>query len=632
LSARVPGLQLRYLFVPSSSPIVVSPDGGNPVVIDLLVIVSNPVPTAIVTLAEIVINIPTGSTEPGALSGQPDPFAPVYDKSCGWTITASGANITLAPPTGKKTAQIAGSLLFTLPGIQINHAFGTVQLKVGEQSATGAWSTDGTTYTLVKDPNGYVITSFSAQPSALDDIDQPVTLHWTTTDDGEDLRYGVHADGWQPRDCLNKADCYQRSDGVTGVSGPNVSSTTTFTLDAIATETGGSRRIKATAQTTVRVITPGISPNSRLAASRSGRLLALHWLAWNAGWGQLMLDGETIDAAAPLDTYHAPYSLPVTGTDPRHLAQLLAFDPSGKVSTPFTFPEFRISDTSVPVGQYPVAVAATAGFALVVVADGVAVVDTAKGTVSPPITVGAGPAGIAISPGSAPVALVTNYDDGTVTVIDVNSGVARPGTIQVGWNPSAVAFTPDGLLALVGSFHDMNVTVIDILKMTAEATPIPVHVRPSSIAVAPDGATAFVADSERPLVTAIHISARTADPTPITLQGPAGALAVTPDGAALLATDAAANAVTVVDLPARTVHAAAIRVGNKPSAIALTPDGRFGLVTNAGDGNVSAIQVAARSALPGTIAAGAEPSAVAIAPDGLAAVAVNYQAGTATLL
>ncbi len=66
---------------------------------------------------------------------------------------------------------------------------------------------------------------------------------------------------------------------------------------------------------------------------------------------------------------------------------------------------------------------------------------------SAPITVGKGPRGVAITP-DGKHAYVTNYGDGTVSVITTATG-AVSAPITVGKVPVAVAITPDGKHAYV---------------------------------------------------------------------------------------------------------------------------------------------------------------------------------------
>jgi YVTN family beta-propeller protein len=68
------------------------------------------------------------------------------------------------------------------------------------------------------------------------------------------------------------------------------------------------------------------------------------------------------------------------------------------------------------------------------------VITTATGAVSAPITVGKGPDAVAFTP-NGKRAYVTNYIDGTVSMITTATGAVSP-PITVGKIPRAVAICP----------------------------------------------------------------------------------------------------------------------------------------------------------------------------------------------
>ena len=79
-------------------------------------------------------------------------------------------------------------------------------------------------------------------------------------------------------------------------------------------------------------------------------------------------------------------------------------------------------------------------------------------------------------------AYVTNYDDGTVSVITTATGkVAAP--IKVGANPHAVAVAPDGKHAYVTNSGDGTVSVISTATGTGGGSD---HCRPESIRTGDD--------------------------------------------------------------------------------------------------------------------------------------------------
>jgi len=68
-----------------------------------------------------------------------------------------------------------------------------------------------------------------------------------------------------------------------------------------------------------------------------------------------------------------------------------------------------------------------------------------------PISVGAGPAGIAIA---AMRAYVSNGQDNTISVIDLTTNTAIEPAIATGHTPLGIALTPDGSRAYATLFGD----------------------------------------------------------------------------------------------------------------------------------------------------------------------------------
>jgi YVTN family beta-propeller protein len=82
----------------------------------------------------------------------------------------------------------------------------------------------------------------------------------------------------------------------------------------------------------------------------------------------------------------------------------------------------------------------------------------ATGDVTDTITVGADPISVAFSP-NGKKAYVTNYDDETLSIINVASGEVTD-TITVGGYPISVAFSPKGKKAYVANVGDNTISVI----------------------------------------------------------------------------------------------------------------------------------------------------------------------------
>jgi hypothetical protein len=187
--------KLAYAFVPNPNPIRASAGGLNPNSFDLQVIVSNPTLSP-VTIRQIIIGIPTGEEMSQSISSARDLPAPRYDTSAAWKIGASASTVTIAPTSGA-TMQITSPIVFTLPGIHVNHTPGTVPLIITEFPASGEKAVDGT-HSLVKLPSDFPVVSYHADPATLDDLQQTVKLYWKVSDEAKHAVYGLRAAGVGP--------------------------------------------------------------------------------------------------------------------------------------------------------------------------------------------------------------------------------------------------------------------------------------------------------------------------------------------------------------------------------------------------------------------------------------------------
>ena len=161
-------------------------------------------------------------------------------------------------------------------------------------------------------------------------------------------------------------------------------------------------------------------------------------------------------------------------------------------------PTLAGSPVTLPVGRQPHGIAVRPSSEtmaeLVFVAnfaDGtVSVIQTGPLAVAPtPIPVGNGPEGVAVAPDGR-LALVTNFNSATVSVIDTTLAVQTPlaavvATVNVGQQPFGVAFTPDGAFAYVANAFLNNVSVIDMGK--AVSNPAGAVVKTINVGTAPRG-------------------------------------------------------------------------------------------------------------------------------------------------
>ena len=93
---------------------------------------------------------------------------------------------------------------------------------------------------------------------------------------------------------------------------------------------------------------------------------------------------------------------------------------------------------------------------------------------------------------AAQTAYITNYNDNTVSVINVATNTVMD-TITVGANPYGVSVSPDGSKVYVANSGDNTVSVINTATNTVSAT-ITVGSYPDGVSVSPDGSKVYVAN------------------------------------------------------------------------------------------------------------------------------------------
>ncbi len=244
----------------------------------------------------------------------------------------------------------------------------------------------------------------------------------------------------------------------------------------------------------------------------------------------------------------------------------------------------------------------------------VSVITTATGAVSAPITVGANPGGLAVTPDGTHVYVANPGDSkaaGTVSVIDTKTGVVS-ATIAVGAGPGIVEITPDGTHAYVLNSTDSTVSVIDTATGVVSAT-IPVGRGPLGLAFTPDGAHAYVANYFEGTVSVIDTATGVVSATIPVGTGALG-VAVTPDGKHVYVSNQNDNTVSVITTATGAVSAP-IPVGAKPSGVAISPDGKHvyvaengsGLLNTGAPGNTVSVIDTATGVVSNTITVGSGP-------------------------
>lgn len=261
----------------------------------------------------------------------------------------------------------------------------------------------------------------------------------------------------------------------------------------------------------------------------------------------------------------------------------------------------------------------------------VSIIETSTNEVST-ISVGFGPSGIAITPDSSKVYVANSI--GTVSVIDTSTDneVKR---IPVGFEPGGMAITPTGCAvskAYVTNFGDGTVSVIDVQNDTVIGDPIRVGLGPRGITLTPDCSKVYVANSFSNTVSVINTSTNKVTTIPVG-SNPVVAI-IAPDGSKVYLANSGSNTVSVIDIEKSVTDPTnavidTLDVGSNPIGIAITGNSSKFYVANSGTdsapGNtVSAIEVKTKDGklsfnitpiiqMPKTVKA--SPVAITIKPD-----------------
>jgi len=241
-----------------------------------------------------------------------------------------------------------------------------------------------------------------------------------------------------------------------------------------------------------------------------------------------------------------------------------------------------------------------------------AVVDT--------LHLGKRPSGMAIN-AAGTLALVTNRDDGTISVLSINGKTVKVAeTVTVGDgkdNVSAVAIAPDGKRALFTkpSANKIGVLAIDGDKVTYDKHDLPVGIFPYNVAISPKGTIALTADNGNGgtsdgNVDTVSVIDLQANPirviNHITVGDSPEGLVISPKGDLAITVEARGSnyaksswfhhpsgAVTVLHIDGTTVtHAGELNVGTFPEGAVFSADGSHIYVGNFIDSDLSVLSVA----------------------------------------
>jgi len=610
-------LQLKYTFTSRPNPVHASVSGSDPSMIDLEIMLSNPT-MDVVTLSKILIRIPVGENISSNLSTSSKLPSPIYDTSGHWKISSTLDMITIAPKEGAK-GKITNFILFRLEEIVVNEEAGYVPITISEYDPSGGKAIDKTTYSITKLEADQPVTNFYAEPAILRYPEQPVTIYWECSDQGKEYSYSLHSDSWHPKDCLNAGDCYSWKNGKEGVPTLPLDETTTFALDIIETNSTGHRTIHDTLHTTVRMEMPRISENSYQEESSTGRIVQLHWIAFNSGKCSVLLDDTMIDTDTVTNTYKQGYPvlMPSQGL---HQLVLTAHAPVGAAQDTHVFPNVETKPVGNPitVGDLPEDVAVTldgkVAFVCSVFDNMVTVIDIPTKKPIKTIQMGDTPMRIEITP-DGKLAFVSIQNGESVEVIDVAAQKVIK-TIATGGLPIGMGISSDGSNLVVSSLNDRKMKVIDVATLEPLSYQLPTGLFTTALAFTPDDKQILVTDNVG-IVSVVDVVSREITKR-IELGGIATDIAIMPDGKTALAVTQ--QNVAVIDMGSLEVTKR-INTGKMPKRIALSSDASFALVTNDSDenGTVSIISTIDFS-YDGSMPAQKQPAGVAITQDNLGVI------------
>lgn len=228
----------------------------------------------------------------------------------------------------------------------------------------------------------------------------------------------------------------------------------------------------------------------------------------------------------------------------------------------------------------------------------------------------------------APRAYVTNADDGTVSVIDLQRQQAV-STIDVGAQPRGVRLSGSGMtlyVAVTGTAGESDENTISLVDLETAETIRRLHAGTSPVQSDLVGVNLVVVNRDSDDVALVNIAAGSVRAA-VPVGDEPSSVAVAPDET-IWVTSEAEGRIDVVD-PTYAEAVAKIEVGPRPVQLVFAHDGRRAYVAHAGDASIGVIDVGSRK-LVGRIALpdAQAPTALALAHDDGALYVATGTAGT----
>jgi YVTN family beta-propeller protein len=229
-------------------------------------------------------------------------------------------------------------------------------------------------------------------------------------------------------------------------------------------------------------------------------------------------------------------------------------------------------------------------------ADGIGVIDIAKGQLIRKLKAGPDPESFDLSPDGATL-YASNEDAAEMSIVDVQSGEVRL-RVKVGEEPEGVTVRPDGREVYVTCEGSNQVVAIDTATGKVVAH-ISVGARPRAVVFTSDGRTGFVTNENDGSISVVDTASHRTTATiklpqteaMPTVPRPMGA-AIASDGPNIFFSLGRARAIAVVDASTRKPVRAIENVGDRPWGIAISSDGRTLYTANGPSGDISFVDVA----------------------------------------
>lgn len=262
---------------------------------------------------------------------------------------------------------------------------------------------------------------------------------------------------------------------------------------------------------------------------------------------------------------------------------------------------------------------------------------TTADTVTATIAVGTNPKDLIVSPDGSKL-FVSNYNSGTISVINTATNTAGTPISISGSKPAALKLSPDGSKLFAASFTSASkVFVINPTTGTLSTTiTMPADTYPNAFAMA-SGTTKFFTANNGNTNDVSRIDTSDNSVFKIATCYQMIDIVIKPNGSEAYASCLTGDKVYAIDTSNNyrflgiPIAPPSISVGDSPQGMAIKPDGSRVYVANNGSNSVSVINTST-DAIVTTIAVGSAPVKMVVSPDGSRLYVVNYSGGSVSVI